>query len=92
MRYTKASDVLPAELIETIQNYADGQYLYIPRKAQARRSWGEGTRTRQEIRERNRAIYAGYAAGESCRELAERFYLAEKTVSAIVRRMRSEEQ
>ena len=32
MSYKKAADVLPEELIDLIQNYVDGEYLYIPRK------------------------------------------------------------
>ena len=30
--YIKAEDVLPEELIHQIQDYADGVYIYIPRK------------------------------------------------------------
>ena len=30
MRYLNAEDVLPAALLEQIQQYADGIYLYIP--------------------------------------------------------------
>ena len=32
MGYIKAENVLPDEIIELIQNYIDGEYLYIPRK------------------------------------------------------------
>lgn len=32
MSYIKAADVLPQEIIETIQGYIDGEYIYIPRK------------------------------------------------------------
>lgn len=92
MRYCKASDVLPAELIEEIQKYIDGQYLYIPRQEQLRRSWGDNTRTRAEIRQRNRQIAQERADGASIRSLAERYFLAEKTVAAILRRYREEDE
>jgi len=92
MRYCKASDVLPAELIEEIQKYIDGQYLYIPRRQQSRRSWGDNTRTRAEIRRRNRQIAQERADGASIRMLAERYFLAEKTVAAILRRYREENE
>ena len=36
MRYLNAEDVLPAELLEQVQRYADGIYLYIPRRADHR--------------------------------------------------------
>lgn len=32
MCYIKAKDVLPLEVIELIQQYVDGEYLYIPKK------------------------------------------------------------
>lgn len=32
MKYVKAQDVLPEEIIEILQKYVDGKYLYIPRK------------------------------------------------------------
>ena len=30
MKYVKAIDVLPQEIIEIIQNYVDGEYLLYP--------------------------------------------------------------
>ena len=32
MSYIKAEDILPRELLETIQQYVDGQLIYIPCK------------------------------------------------------------
>ena len=32
MSYKKITDILPVELIESIQEYVDGKYIYIPRK------------------------------------------------------------
>ena len=56
MRYQKAKDVLPAELLAQIQRYADGVYLYIPRRPDHRQSWGNSTRYREELRKRNESI------------------------------------
>lgn len=86
MSYCNASDILPTELIEEIQKYVDGQYLYIPRRQQSRRNWGDNTRTRAEVASRNCQIRREHAEGASCRVLAERYFLAEKTIEAIVRR------
>ena len=44
MRYQNAAELLPAELLEALQGYLDGGYLYIPRRAEHRRAWGERTR------------------------------------------------
>ena len=32
MKYTNAKSILPEELLTLIQDYIDGEYLYIPRK------------------------------------------------------------
>lgn len=40
MKYKKAQNVLPEEILELIQNYVDGEYLYIPRKSKNKKSWG----------------------------------------------------
>lgn len=36
MRYQNAAELLPAELLEALQGYLDGGYLYIPRRAEHR--------------------------------------------------------
>ncbi len=69
MRYQKAKEILPKELVELIQSYMDGGYVYIPRK---------------EIQARNREIYKKYRQGMKVQELAEQFYLSEKSIQRIV--------
>ena len=49
MSYVKAVDVLPDEILELIQNYVDGEYIYIPRKEDNKKSWVENTDYRKEI-------------------------------------------
>ena len=43
MSYIKAEEILPEELIRQIQEYADGVYIYIPRKPGTRHKWGQET-------------------------------------------------
>ena len=43
MRYRKATEILPEELVEAIQKYMDGGYVYIPRKEENKKKWGEET-------------------------------------------------
>lgn len=85
MSYQKAEDILPKELLEQIQQYVDGENLYIPRKAENKRSWGCGTSYREELQIRNQAIRAQRAAGAAVRELAEQFHLSEKSIHRILR-------
>lgn len=49
MSYRKAEEILPRELIEVIQQYVDGENIYIPRKLEHRKGWGERTQARQEL-------------------------------------------
>ena len=56
MSYRKAEEILPRELIEVIQQYMDGENIYIPRKLEHRKGWGERTQARQELDARNSAI------------------------------------
>ena len=85
MRYQKAEDVLPAELLEKIQEYADGVYLYIPRRADHRQSWGNSTRYREELRQRNESIRYLHGEGLGTEALAERFHLSVKTIQRVLR-------
>lgn len=85
MGYHRAEEVLPTEVIELIQQYVDGQNIYIPRKADNRKEWGEGTRTREELRERNRQIVEAYRAGKSIAELAKEYFLSEKSIQRIIK-------
>jgi hypothetical protein len=45
MSYISAEDVLPKELIETIQQYVSGKSIYIPCKE--KKIWGSQTKTKQ---------------------------------------------
>ncbi len=84
MRYQKANEVLPEELVELIQRYVDGEYVYIPRKQENRKNWGEISNVRQELRSRNLEIYRNYRSGTSVRDLAGEYYLSEKSIQRIV--------
>ena len=85
MRYQKAEDVLPGQLLAEVQKYADGVYLYIPRRADRRKSWGNSTRYREELCQRNESIRHMHREGLNAEELAERFYLSVKTIQRVLR-------
>lgn len=84
MSYKKANDVLPHCLLAAIQQYIDGEYVYIPRKEDNKRQWGTNTETRKAIRERNREILAKRLAGHSAVELAEQYFLSTKAIYKIL--------
>lgn len=84
MSYKKANIVLPIELVEQIQNYIDGEYIYIPRKTGNKQSWGSNTDTKRELAARNKEIYKQHLAGLTINLLAEKYYLAEKSIERII--------
>lgn len=43
MSYINIYDVLPKEIVEQIQESVDGVKVYIPQKADSRKSWGSNT-------------------------------------------------
>lgn len=88
MGYIRAEEILPAEIIEQIQQYVDGENIYIPRKSEKRQRWGTGTTIRQELQARDQRIYEDFLAGWKAAELAPKYYLSVKSIQRILRRMR----
>jgi Mor family transcriptional regulator len=84
MSYMKADLILPKEILILVQEYADGQYLYIPKKADNRKSWGENTASKQQIKERDSEIYRKYQCGSSALELADEYFLSIKSIQRIL--------
>lgn len=84
MRYKNATQHLPKELLEQVQQYADGEFLYIPRIKGAKKEWGAKTATRRELSVRNERIYQEYLAGERVDTLSRRYFLSIKSIQRIV--------
>ena len=84
MGYKKAAHILPQKLLEEVQEYVDGEFIYIPRASEKKRGWGTGTSTREELRERNMQIYRDFLSGMHTEALAEKYYLSLKSIQRIV--------
>jgi Mor family transcriptional regulator len=84
MSYKKANEVLPHPLLSAVQQYIDGEYIYIPRKEDNKLSWGANTETRETLQVRNREILARRLAGCSVSELAEQYFLSTKAIYKIL--------
>ncbi|QPQ35727.1 MULTISPECIES: CD3324 family protein [unclassified Lysinibacillus] len=84
MSYKKASNLLPAELIALIQNYVDGEYIYIPRRQDSKKRWGSGTTTKKELEVRNNNIYQDYLSGTDMETLSATYYLSLKSIQRIL--------
>ena len=84
MSYKKANDILPQALLLAVQQYIDGEYMYIPRKADSKLPWGANTDTREIVNARNKEILAKRLAGCSVGHLAEQYFLSEKAIYKIL--------
>ena len=88
MGYRRAEEILPKEMIELIQEYVDGETIYIPRKTGQRAGWGTKSAVRQELENRNRQIFRDYCCGVRAAELAEKYFLSAKSIRRIISRMK----
>lgn len=77
---------LPKELIEQIQEYVDGKVIYIPKKQENKKFWGENTDTRNQLASRNRQICLDFQNGMTIKQLTEKYFLAEKSIQRILRK------
>ena len=84
MSYSKATDLIPAELLNEIQKYVDGEFIYIPRKESNKKSWGTNTTTKQDLNTRNKEIYHDYQAGMDINALSDNYYLSVKSIQRIL--------
>ena len=81
---------MPARLLEQLQEYIAGELIYIPKKDEPRKGWGEVSGTRQAIRSRNDEIYARHLDGLSMSGLAEAYHLSEDSIRKIILQYRCE--
>ncbi|MBQ2116968.1 MAG: hypothetical protein II193_10335 [Lachnospiraceae bacterium] len=88
MSYKKAEEILPLEIIQLIQQYVDGETIYIPRKDNERQEWGKNTETRRELAKRNEQIFKDFKNGERISRLADKYFLSEKSIQRIVYKMK----
>lgn len=84
MSYVKAQDVLPEEIIKLVQEYVDGEYLYVPRKNENKKSWGEKNGSKSTFKKRNVEIYNKYIKGVTIIELTRTYYLSERSIKRII--------
>lgn len=84
MKYINACDVLPQEIIKIIQDYVDGEYLYVPRKNDNHKAWGEKSGIKNSLIIRNVEIYKKYLSGTPINELAKEYFLSDKSIRRII--------
>ena len=83
MNYVNSNEVLPKELIDEIRKYVDGVYIYIPVN-EDRKFVRVNSERQQGLVIRNRRIYDDYLSGKTYIDIANQFFLSEKSVRRIV--------
>ena len=91
MKYKKAQDILPKHIIEILQEYVDGEYLYVPTKNNTKKSWGEKSGLKKELSERNKEIFNKYQNGIEIKDLTSQYYLTESSIRRIIRDQKNKE-
>lgn len=89
MKYEKAQNILPHGIIELIQKYTDGGYIYIPRKNENKKSWGENTETKRHLNVRDKEIFNKYSSGVPVKILSKQYFLTESSIRRIIRNQRN---
>ena len=84
MKYVNAKILLPDALVEELQRYIQGGYVYIPAIQEQRKSWGELSGYRKELQQRNSRIMDEYQEGASIDVLAEKYCLSVHTIRKII--------
>ena len=84
MGYASAREIFPEDILKIIQQYVDGECIYIPRKEENKMAWGEITKSKEELLVRNKRIYEDYLSGISIQNLSKTYYLSPKTIQRII--------
>lgn len=84
MKYKNAKEILPKDLMDEVQKYIEGEYLYIPKAEGTRKKWGDNSGYRRNLSMRNDSIRKEYINGATISELANKYYLSENTIKKIV--------
>lgn len=84
MKYVKGDVIFPEYLLKEIQEYIQGEFVYIPQKDGLRKQWGEKSGQREQLARRNREIREKFKFGVSIDRLTKSYHLSHDTIKKIV--------
>ncbi len=90
MNYTNATDILPDRLLKEIQEYIQGEYLYIPVKDKGINS--TPTEYKLELLKRDEKIYTKYLGGINKKKLSRKYNLSESSIRRIIIQQRKKSE
>lgn len=86
MKYKNACNVLPEELLALVQEYVQGEYIYVP--VQDKYSKESYTDYKVELEKRDAHIYTKYLEGMSNKRLSQMYNLSESSIRRIITKQR----
>jgi Mor family transcriptional regulator len=90
MSYKNGKEILPIRLLLELQEYVQGELVYVPKPGECRAGWGENNGTRIQLLSRNVEIYNLYRGGISVKELIETYHLSEDSIRKIITKTNKE--
>ncbi len=84
MGYKNGKDILPSYLLNEIQEYIQGELIYIPKEDNNKAKWGELSGARESYQIRNKKINKQYKKGVSLNELMAKYCLSEESIRKIL--------
>ncbi|PWW33727.1 MULTISPECIES: CD3324 family protein [Paenibacillus] len=84
MKYVKGDVIFPEYLLKEIQEYIQGEFVYIPQKDGLRKQWGEKSGQREQLARRNKEIREKFKFGVSIDRLTQSYHLSHDTIKKIV--------
>jgi Mor family transcriptional regulator len=84
LKYRNGNQILPKGLMDEVQKYIQGEYLYIPKAEGTKRKWGDNSGYRRDLSIRNDCIRKEYGDGATISDLVDAYYLSENTIKKIV--------
>lgn len=86
MKYINANDVLPKELLVQVQEYIQGEYIYVP--VRDKHIPESPTDYKNELEKRDAHIYTRYLEGMSNKQLSQVYNLSESSIRRIIVKQR----
>ena len=84
MKHSNANTILPEKLLFEIQQYVQGELLYIPKFKNNYKKWGDITQSKAVTSIRNDKIRSAFYGGYTIKELCEKYCLSPASIKKIV--------
>nr|WP_226890212.1 CD3324 family protein [Paraclostridium dentum] len=90
LKYKNAKNILPQDLLQQIQQYIQGDVIYIPIDNNEKIPWGRKNGAREAIYTINKSIFKLYKQGYSIDEIVNIYNLSESSIRKIISKIKKE--